>query len=353
MLQEKFNGLNGAADGAKRALVLSPGQRQAIAVANLLRSNGSGISVIGGLLPGQSSGPFARKYDGLAPLSSPYDIDGFDMVIPTASECTQWFVSGRGSCKLGSIEFPAESLKVYDKLYLFGIAKEAGIRVPSTWTRYEDVPDRGPLFLKPRYEGTGGPRKAFRSKGTVPAELRNGTFMYQELITGEGTYGFGFVAQSGKVLASSQHHELLSLPRDGGSASVIMRTDQPRMVELSTRLISALKYSGWGLIEYKWDPHSSDYVLMELNAKLWASISFSFQCQPAFAELLFGTKCPETAGPGLVWPDRLFRSGWHNTALGLPYLFKYPLEWEPAWARSLLFLFGGPSVVSWIRRHRR
>ena len=49
-----------------------------------------------------------------------------------------------------------------------------------------------------------------------------------------------------------------------------------------------LKYSGWGLIEFKYCPKRKDYVFMEVNAKFWASIEFTLINNPAFFFKLFG-----------------------------------------------------------------
>src|SRR5690606_3951178 len=116
----------------------------------------------------------------------------------------------------------------------------------------------------------------------LPAFVRSGEYLFQESIMGEGTNGFAFLAQKGEVLVSAQHHELLSMPRDGGSAVLIRRIAEPRVDELSRRLLAHLRYDGWGLVEYKYCPRRRDYVLMEINAKFWASLDFSMRMEPGF-----------------------------------------------------------------------
>jgi hypothetical protein len=70
------------------------------------------------------------------------------------------------------------------------------------------------------------------------------------------------------------HHEILSTPVHGGSAVAVEAYESTRVQELARRLIADF---GWGLVEFKPCVRRGDFVLMEVNAKFWASIEFTLR----------------------------------------------------------------------------
>ena len=82
-----------------------------------------------------------------------------------------------------------------------------------------------------------------------------------------------------------------------------------RLIELTEKLLRATDYSGWGLAEFKYCPRRSDYVLMEINAKFWASCEFAFVNEPKFAKLLFGIDMAKVDVPKMVFFHRFVARG--------------------------------------------
>lgn len=324
---------------ADDVIVLSPGLSQSFAIADLLRRHHPGCRLLGYPLRGERDGlrpPFTRYIgaeQGEAAVQS-------GAAIITGSEATAHVLKHRDSVRLGQIVFERRNLWFYDKVATLDRAKQLDVPVPLTWTSFEDIAHKeGPIFYKPAREGTGGPRKKAASLRALPPTVRKGGYLFQEVIEGPSVIGFGFIADRGRVVASGLHHEIFSFPRDGGSAVVVERCESPRVEELSTRLIRDFQYSGWGLIEFKPCPRRHDFVLMELNAKFWASIEFTLRTCPVFAHLLFGIRTDAEPIRRMIWPSRLLRNGLIHVPAGLGKSFPATpshegLSWRD-WARSL------------------
>lgn len=295
--------------GADEIIVLSPGLSQSFAIADMLARHRPGCRLLGYPLPGEKDGlrpPFAR-YVG-ANEGEPAVHSG--AAIMTGSEATIHVLQHRASVRLGEVAFERRNLWFYDKIATLDRARQLDIPVPSTWTSADDIADReGPIFYKPAREGMGGARKKVPSVRAVPPAVRRGGYLLQEVIEGPSVIGFGFVADRGRVVASSLHHEMFSFPRDGGSAVAVESCECPRVEELAKRLICEFQYSGWGLIEFKPCPRRNDFVFMELNAKFWASIEFTLRTCPLFAHLLFGIRAEAEPIKRMIWPSRLLRNG--------------------------------------------
>lgn len=322
----------------RRYLFLTPQSPQAQALARLVRRGDPSAVIHGGILA-QDAWPKKAPYpfDALVSVSSEENCVGYDIVMPTTSQCTSKMIEWMGDFRVENVLFCADSLRVYDKPWLFGQAQECDVLVPKTWLHFDEVPDRsGPIFYKPKTEGTGERRSWAASKNRIPMSVRRERYLFQEKIPGKDVWGFGFIADRGTVIVSQIHREVCSWPSDGGSAVILRPAVDARVDELSRRLLSQLEYSGWGLVEWKFCPRKGDYVLMEVNAKGWASMELALRCEPGFANQLFSLAIAADRIEGLIWPWRLGCTIWSNALQGIPALFRY--EWireEGAFWRSL------------------
>jgi hypothetical protein len=193
-------------------------------------------------------------------------------------------------------------LEVGDKRKMLALAERIGVPVPARYS-VEDLVSglvTFPVFYKEQHEQGGGRRGVARKAGDIPT---NGDdLLIEEFIETPGTYGLGFFAQNGVIHSSVAHFESLSSPSAGGSAVALERFSDPRLEELTSRLVSNLSYSGWGLAEFKRTPNGNDYVLMEINGKLWASSEYSWSVSPELLQACFGLpplKPHELHRPGL------------------------------------------------------
>lgn len=226
--------------------------------------------------------------------------------VPTGAVSTR-FLLEKGDVIIGSIILTKTALRVFDKPWIIAHAAAIGIPVPATWRRLEDVKEF-PLFYKQRIEQGGGVRGIAQCAADIPASNRE-QLIFQEFIDNQGTYGVGFLADKGRLLAVHTHFERESIPKEGGSAVIIERFNDDRLLKHTKRLIMSLNYSGWGLAEFKYCPRRDDYVFMEINAKFWASCEFAFVNEPAFLKFLFGIESKEQPINRMIFIDRAFQRG--------------------------------------------
>jgi predicted ATP-grasp superfamily ATP-dependent carboligase len=321
-------------------VILSPGLSQSFAIANLLRRHFPDCDLLGYRLPGEKDPamrPFVRYID---PSEGEAAVEA-GAAIMTGEASTQYAMRKRDSASLGQIEFERRNLWFYDKAATLQLAQQLDIPIPKTWTSLEEIANYpGAIFCKPALEGTSGRRIKVRSRHKLPDSMYHGRFLFQEVIEGPSVIGFGFLADRGKIVAAKIHHEILSYPLDGGSAVAVEAYHAPRVEELAKRLIADFRYSGWGLVEFKPCPKRGDFVLMELNAKFWASLEFTLRTCPLFSYLLFGVRAKAEPIRRMIWPSRMLRNGLLRMPLQLQRLLPAiasheALTWRD-WARLVL-----------------
>ncbi|MBX9785995.1 MAG: hypothetical protein K2Y08_01535 [Alphaproteobacteria bacterium] len=225
-------------------------------------------------------------------------------VIPTGVLSTRWLLSNVNTIKFGDLIFSAENLKVYNKFWLLDVAQKLNVPIPQTYMNIQNIPAyMKSVFYKNNTEG------ANKRLGILDLPAKddfncNG-LLFQEIITGHDTYGVGFIAENGIILTLAPHHEIISSPALGGSAAVIEKFHDSRLLDYTTRLVQELKYTGWGLAEYKFCDTRNDFVLMEINAKFWASLEFTLQAYPEFSKCLMGKKVYNSSVKNMIFLDRL------------------------------------------------
>lgn len=312
-------------------LLFSPGLSQTIAIARLLKKHfGKEAYLIGMPCSGERATRTTSLYDQVEFSFSRSVLDSADCVIPTGSVSTDLYCRLRPTFAIGAISFGAENLRASNKAWSLRLAESLAIPVPRSWYAFAELPGgNSPYFCKPVAELNRGLRCFVKNKALVPAKIREGDYVYQEFIQGQGTYGFAFLAERGEVIARQQHFEKRSYPRSGGSASVIEPYCSERLEDYAGRFISAMNYTGWGLVEFKHCPVRNDFVLMELNAKFWASLEFTLRSNAKFTELLFQFNGTAQPPEGLVWPARLCAAGAGEIVRSWRELQRYPWVTEP------------------------
>jgi hypothetical protein len=330
------------------AYILSPSSAQSYAIAVFLRRYCPDANVIGITFDDELTFNCRGVCPRFIPLSHLELEDANGIVIPTGSESTKYLLE-KGDVTIGSVTLTQPALRVYDKPWIIARASEIGIPTPTTWEEMTDV-TAYPVFYKQRYEQGGGPRGIARAESEIPLEGRD-DLIFQELIGGQGTYGVGFLAEEGQLVATHTHFERESVPRAGGSAVIIERFEDRRLIEYTRRLIASLGYSGWGLTEFKYHPDQGDFVFMEINAKFWASCEFSFTNEHLFLKLLFGIDSREEPVERMVFMDRAFSRGLWFVLSNLRYLIHgSTLRIYPGWLRRVAAGVIPPSMHQILKR---
>lgn len=308
--------------------VLSPRSDQARAISRFLQQYRPDMQVVGAHIEAGSLKCDGAAACGPVALADPHQ-DAAHSIIPTGAESTRSVLQHR-SVTLGEITLSRAALRVFDKPWMIDFAAQAGLLVPRTWRSLSEI-ERYPVFYKSDYECGSGPRGIARGASDIQ-DLQPASLIYQEIIEGPGTYGVAFLASEGELLTSFTHLEKESLPREGGSAVVIERYESRALIDYTCRLLAALRYSGWGLVEFKYCPRRHDFVFMEVNAKFWASCEFAFVNQPEFLRLLFGIESRERPVKRMIFLERAFLRGASFMLLTLPrYLLNSRVHRERGW----------------------
>lgn len=319
------------------AKIASPGLDQSRTIGRYLRGKyRDNFRLIGQLLPGESTPRTHGPFDEIVRIVQ-FDLDD---VIPTGGRSTAARLEDN-DVSLGGATLTRAALRFFDKPWSLALAAEAGVPVPTTW---QDAPHKRefPIFYKSATEG-GGIRGLARTFDELP-DIDG--LIYQEYITSAGTYGVGFLAQSGKILTANLHFEAESYPQLGGSAVLIEQFADERLLRHAKAILHHSKFDGWGLIEFKYCPNRDDFVFMELNAKFWASCEFAFRNQPDFARILFDAGPIEAPCERMVFMHRALQRGWRFVSRSLPRMITgADLSWGGSDWQAPLAKLVLPSIV--------
>jgi predicted ATP-grasp superfamily ATP-dependent carboligase len=176
---------------------------------------------------------------------------------------------------------------VFDKAKTLALAQSVGIDVP---VAYANEPDRWPVVLKwadsgavqPLLEAAGIPfhkAEIIRDATALPVALaRYAPLGLQPLIqsyaAGQGL-GQMFYRHRGKTTLYFQHERLHEWPPEGGVSTLCQALDPDLHREQrakSEALLDAIGWEGPAMVEYRHDPQTGAFVLMEINGRFWGSL---------------------------------------------------------------------------------
>lgn len=207
--------------------------------------------------------------------------------------------------------------QVIDKQRTVALAVQLGIPVP----RAEPVADvmqavnvaqqlGYPVVVKPaRSVGNAGGQRvqlsvsyAFDARelsGQVEAALRYGPVMLQEYFAGDGV-GIELIARHGELQYTFQHRRLHEVPLTGGGSSLrVSEMPHPELVEAAAKLMHALRWHGVAMVEFKRNPETGDFRLMEVNGRFWGSLPLAVAAGADFPAMLHALM---TSGSVGSWP---------------------------------------------------
>jgi D-aspartate ligase len=137
-----------------------------------------------------------------------------------------------------------------------------------------------------------------------------GEMMIQELIPGGGSQQFSYCAffRDGQAVGKMVARRRRQHPLQFGRASTYVETvDVPVLEEYSERFLRAINYYGLVELEYKLDPRTSQYKLLDVNARTWGYHSLGYGAGVDFSYMLYCDQmglavspCKSPAGIGWV-----------------------------------------------------
>lgn len=94
----------------------------------------------------------------------------------------------------------------------------------------------------------------------------------------------------GRVLAKFMHRRLHEVPHTGGASSYRRAWWDAAIFEDAVRRAESLDWEGVAMFEYRWDPVTRDFRLLELNGRFWGSIHLALYAGVDFPRLLLDAK---------------------------------------------------------------
>lgn len=180
-----------------------------------------------------------------------------------------------------------------------------------------------PLALKPRASytlGQAGAKSAVRivrSEAALAAALagieRPGEWLAESFFRGVGI-GLSVLADRGALLLAFQHRRLAEASETGGSSSRISEPIDPALHAAVAALAEAASLHGVAMFEFRRDPATGAFILLEVNARFWGSLPLALAAGadfPAAAAALYTGGTPR--------PDRRYRAGVVRRDLGGEY----------------------------------
>jgi D-aspartate ligase len=197
------------------------------------------------------------------------------------SELAQFFKVTTGDWN--SIEWAWDKKKTYE------LAEKLDIPCPKTFNpkSIDEVPDlysRLPLAIKPAvkenfFYATGA--KAWRADtpdqllslyAKAIKQIKPEEILIQEIVPGDGNEQYSYCAfvRDGVPSSVLTARRARQHPREFGRAATYVETiDAPEIEILSERFLEAINYHGVVEIEFKRDPRSGEYKLLDVNARPW------------------------------------------------------------------------------------
>jgi predicted ATP-grasp superfamily ATP-dependent carboligase len=104
----------------------------------------------------------------------------------------------------------------------------------------------------------------------------------QECVAGVGV-GFFALFDHGQPKRIFMHRRLRELPVAGGMSTAACAYYHETLKDYGLRILSALKWHGVAMVEFKYQEESDRLVLMEINPKFWGSVELALEAGVEFA----------------------------------------------------------------------
>jgi hypothetical protein len=133
-----------------------------------------------------------------------------------------------------------------------------------------------------------------KTASVIPEQLRQySRFIVQSHVKGQGV-GVFFLRWNGNIRARFMHRRLHEVPWEGGISSLRSAWWHENIYQDALKRIEHLNWDGVSMLEYRWDPSSDAFFLMELNARFWGSLHLALHSGVDFPKLLVSAWGNET-----------------------------------------------------------
>ncbi|WP_418280272.1 carboxylate--amine ligase [Halorubrum sp. DTA98] len=190
---------------------------------------------------------------------------------------------------------------VFDRVELVAAAEEAGVPAPETRLLTDvDEWDRD-LIIKSRYNlltdeycPEFSPRDVATAKSVThvapgedvdveafESEMHHMPIV-QEYVPSSDEYLFGALYDDGEPVTTFQHRQVRGDSYTGGGGVYREATRDPELERVGRTLLDHLEFDGLACIEYMKHAETGEYVLTEINPRLWQSLPSAVQAGADF-----------------------------------------------------------------------
>ena len=124
----------------------------------------------------------------------------------------------------------------------------------------------------------------------------------QGYVPGVGVGAF-FLSWRGSVRAAFMHRRIHEVPHTGGASSFRRSWFDKNVQDDALRKLETLGWQGVGMFEYRWNPSTGEFFLMELNGRFWGSLHLALFAGVDFPAMLVACHLGDDPGPARAWKD--------------------------------------------------
>ncbi len=110
-------------------------------------------------------------------------------------------------------------------------------------------------------------------------------YLAEAFFVGEGV-GVSVIARSGTVVQAYQHRRLHEASETGASTSRISEPVDPELLRSVEAMIRATELHGVAMFEFRREPKTGSYILLEVNPRFWGSLPLALEAGVDFPIML-------------------------------------------------------------------
>jgi len=178
---------------------------------------------------------------------------------------------------------PAASFSVArHKLHLAQYCLANGFKVPPLFDSAELLALQEhfrPVIIKPVTGSGGRGIRRIDSPGQLRTAVLSDHEFAQEMVdTGGDIEGAFFLFRQGEFVNAFTHRRIRTAPRRGGVTVLSKSTCNQRLIEIGAAILTGLEWNGLAMLEFVYDARRQDYLLLEINPRIWGSALLSEFC---------------------------------------------------------------------------
>lgn len=176
---------------------------------------------------------------------------------------------------------PEQYEMVRDRKQLFDVASSVGLSVPSQVSIEDANNSDKPVVAKPRYTVTERdnslqyPEVRIINKSISKSKLvehMGHMPLIQEFVSNGSEFGYFAVFDHGEPVVKFQHKRIRSTRYSGGASVYRESTYISELEQKGEKLLRKLNWHGPAMVEFRRDPETSEFYLMEINPRFWGSL---------------------------------------------------------------------------------